>query len=140
MIFECLDGGKSFLLEAGAGSGKTYSLVEALRYLIKKRGSDLARRNGKIACITYTNVASDEIKSRIDSHPTVVSSTIHAFCWSLIKDFQPFLRSELSNLPNWKDRLDEGGGVADREIEYELGFPSAKQEDRKISLHHDDVL
>jgi DNA helicase-2/ATP-dependent DNA helicase PcrA len=140
MIFECLDGGKSFLLEAGAGSGKTYSLVEALRYLIRKRGSDLARRNGKIACITYTNVASDEIKSRIDSHPAVVSSTIHAFCWSLIKDFQPFLRSELPSLPNWKDRLDEGGGVANREIEYELGFPSAKQEDGKISLHHDDVL
>ena len=28
----------------------------------------------------------------------------------------------------------------DREIEYELGFPSAKQEYGKISLHHDDVL
>lgn len=140
MIFDSLDSGRSFLLEAGAGSGKTYSLVEALRYLITKRGRDLTRRNGKIACITYTNVASNEIKSRIDSHPAVVSSTIHAFCWSLIKDFQPFLRSELPRLPNWEKRLYEGGGVANREIEYELGFPSAKQEEGKISLHHDDVL
>lgn len=140
MIFDCIDSGKSFLLEAGAGSGKTYSLVEALRFLIKRRGKDLARRNAKIACITYTNVASNEIKSRIDSHPAVVSSTIHAFCWSLIKDFQPFLRSELPNLPNWKERLDESGGIAGREIEYELGFPSAQPTDNKISLHHDDVL
>lgn len=139
-IFECLEYGKSFLLEAGAGSGKTYSLVQALRHLIEKRGRELGRRNEKIACITYTNVASDEIKSRIDCHPVVVSSTIHAFCWTLIKDFQPFLRSELPSLPNWQERLDESGGVAEREIEYELGFPSAKAEEAKISLHHDDVL
>lgn len=139
-LYECLDSGKSFLLEAGAGSGKTYSLVKALQHLIDSSGKDLARRSARIACITFTNVASDEIKSRIDSHPAVVTSTIHAFCWSLVKDFQPFLRSALGNLPKWAERLEEGGGVAGRDIEYELGFPSAKPEDRTITLHHDDVL
>lgn len=139
-LYDCLDRGKSFLLEAGAGSGKTYSLVKALQHLIDSSGRDLARRSARIACITFTNVASAEIKSRIDSHPAVVTATIHAFCWSLVKDFQPFLRSELGNLPKWAERLTEGGGVAGRDIEYELGFPSAKHEDSTITLHHDDVL
>ena len=139
-IYDCLDGHKSFLLEAGAGSGKTYSLIKALRYLIDKYGADFIRRNEQIACITYTNVATDEIKSRIDSDPAVFSSTIHAFCWSLIKGFQPFLRQELPTLSGWAERLDEGGGIAGREIEYDLGFASARKEDKVISLHHDDVL
>jgi DNA helicase II / ATP-dependent DNA helicase PcrA len=140
IIYDCLQKRKSFLLEAGAGSGKTHSLVMALRYLISERGVELLKRNEKIACITYTNVASDEIKSRTDGHSAIFSSTIHAFCWSLIKDFQLFLRAELPSLPKWQERLNEGGGIAGRSIEYELGFPSARQEDKAISLHHDDVL
>lgn len=139
-LYECIGKGQSFLLEAGAGSGKTHSLVMALRHLIDKRGRELIRRNEMIACITYTNVASDEIKSRTDGHPAVFSSTIHAFCWSLIKDFQGFLRQELPKLPSWEERLQDGGGIAGRGIAYELGFPSAKPEDKEISLHHDDVL
>jgi len=139
-IFECIDQGKSFLLEAGAGSGKTYSLVKALRHVIEKQGRDLAKRSAKVACITFTNVASDEIKSRIDGHPSVVTSTIHAFCWSLIKDFQPFLKNELPSLPKWKERLEEGGGIAGRPIEYDFGFPSADPESPVVSVHHDDVL
>jgi DNA helicase-2/ATP-dependent DNA helicase PcrA len=139
-IFECIDQRQSFLLEAGAGSGKTYSLVKALRYVTGNQGREFARRNAKIACITFTNVASDEIKSRIDGHPSVFTSTIHAFCWSLIKDFQPNLRAELPNLPKWKERLDESGGIAGRPIEYDLGYPSAAPEDSTVSLGHNDVL
>ncbi|MBB5018077.1 DNA helicase-2/ATP-dependent DNA helicase PcrA [Chitinivorax tropicus] len=139
-IYECLDGGKSFILEAGAGSGKTHSLVMALRYLIGKKGDEFVRRGKRIACITYTNVASEEITSRTDGHPAVFSATIHAFCWSLIKSFQVFLRKELPKLPKWQERLDEAGGLAGREIEYELGFASARKEYPKVSLHHDDVL
>lgn len=139
-IYQCLDGGESFLLEAGAGSGKTHSLVMALRYLIEKQGDAYVRQGKQVACITYTNVASAEITSRTDGHPAVFSATIHAFCWSLIKGFQAFLREELPKLPKWRERLDEAGGLAGREIEYELGFASARQEYSKISLHHDDVL
>jgi DNA helicase-2/ATP-dependent DNA helicase PcrA len=139
-IYGCIDAGKSFLLEAGAGSGKTHSLVMALRYLIKKRGIQFARRNERIACITFTNVASDEIKSRTDGHSVIFSSTIHAFCWSLIKDFQEFMRDELPKLPGWEKRLDEGGGIAARAVAYELGFPSARKDEKEITLHQDDVL
>jgi len=34
-VSQCLRDGKHFLLEAGAGAGKTYSLIESLRFLIE---------------------------------------------------------------------------------------------------------
>lgn len=137
-IYSALDRDQSFLLEAGAGAGKTFSLIKALQYLIEKRGDAMLRKHQRIACITYTNVASNEISSRIDGHPVVVSTTIHAFCWSLIRDFQPQLRDHLSKIGKWSERLAEVGGVGDRRISYELGYP--KINDDEILLHHNDVL
>lgn len=138
-IYYCTDHGKSFLLEAGAGAGKTYSLVKALKYLIQKRGNELLRRQQRIACITYTNVARDEIEARTDGHPVVFSSTIHAFCWSTIKDFQPFLRDKISCLnERWTKKIEEAGGVGIRKIDYELGYPTVKED--RVFLGHDDVL
>ena len=103
----CLDQHDSFIFEAGAGAGKTYSLIEALRYLIKRDGFKLFRNNQRIACITYTNVATKEIETRTDRHPAIYSSTIHSFCWTLIQDFQPFLRKEIPNIAGWPERLQE---------------------------------
>jgi len=108
---DCLDQGKSFLLEAGAGAGKTYSLIQALRYLIGKDGAKLVRNHQKIGCITFTNVATNEIETRTDRHPAIYSSTIHAFCWTLLKDFQPLLRREIAGLPSWAERLQESGPI-----------------------------
>ena len=141
-LFACLDEHRNFLLEAGAGAGKTYSLVQALRYLIENRATDLARKHQQIACITYTNVAADEIVSRTDSHPVVHASTIHAFCWSFIKAFQPQLRPLVPSLKNWEGRLNEAEVEADqiapRTVEYDFGYPSIN--DTKVLLHHDDVI
>ena len=91
-MFACIRERKSFRLEAGAGAGKTYSLVKALKFVIDEQAAALKRHNQRVACITYTNVASDQITSQIDRHPVVHSSTIHSFCWALISCFQPFLR------------------------------------------------
>lgn len=137
-IHQCIDNGRSFRVEAGAGAGKTYSLIEALRYVIAVRGADLQRDFQQVACITYTNVAKDEIETRTDRHPAVLSSTIHSFCWSLIKDFQPRLRTEVATLPSWEARLHDVDGVGCRAIVYDLGHP--KVEDDALLLHHDDVL
>lgn len=60
----CLKKGQSFLLEAGAGSGKTWHLMEAAQYLVNKHGKELLANNQKIMCITFTNVATDEISDR----------------------------------------------------------------------------
>jgi len=137
-ICACIDQGKSFLLEAGAGAGKTESLIRTLGYLIKKKGTVLLRQNQQIACITYTNVAVEEIRNRTDRHPAVHSSTIHAFCWSLIKNFQPCLRHELPNLSEWSQRLEESDGIGTRMVSYESGYRSVEEDN--VSLHHNDVL
>jgi len=135
---DCLDQGKSFLLEAGAGAGKTYSLIQALRYLIGKDGAKLVRNHQKIGCITFTNVATNEIETRTDRHPAIYSSTIHAFCWTLLKDFQPLLRREIAGLPSWAERLQESGPIGCQAVEYSLGYP--KVEPHTVSLGHNDIL
>jgi len=103
----CLERRESFIFEAGAGAGKTYSLIQALRYLIERNGTELIRNHQQVACITYTNVATKEIETRTDRHPAIYSSTIHSFCWTLIQDFQSFLRQEIRNIEGWQERLKE---------------------------------
>ena len=68
IINSCLLGNppKSFFLYAGAGSGKTRSLVSALVALREQRGPQLWMRGQRIGVITYTNKAADEIKRRLD--------------------------------------------------------------------------
>jgi DNA helicase II / ATP-dependent DNA helicase PcrA len=138
-IEKCITERKSFVLEAGAGAGKTYSLVHALRFVIDREGISLRRRSQQVACITYTNVARDEIESRTDGHPAVLSATIHSFCWSLLKRFQAELREQLPLIPKWQERLDEFGEIGARKITYDLGYPSAKDKDI-VTLGHSDVL
>ena len=60
-VIEYLNDRKNFIVEAGAGSGKTYTLVEVLSSLIQERSKQLLASGQQIVCITYTNVAADEI-------------------------------------------------------------------------------
>ncbi|WP_421706401.1 UvrD-helicase domain-containing protein [Alloalcanivorax xenomutans] len=137
-MFACLDEGRSFRLEAGAGAGKTYSLEKALCWLIDQRGTELLRQRQQVGCITYTNVAKDEIISRIHAHPAVRPETIHGFCWSVLQDFQTALRELVPNLPGWADRLEKTGGIGARRIHYELGYAGVT--DEQVTLRHEDVL
>ena len=79
-IADCLTNGRSFVLDAGAGAGKTYSLVEGLKKLCAPPIADRLKRDGQqIACITYTNVAKDQVIERIQGNSLVRVSTIHDF-------------------------------------------------------------
>jgi DNA helicase-2/ATP-dependent DNA helicase PcrA len=73
---------------AGAGSGKTTSLVKALDHVTVKHGVRLKTRSQQVACITYTEVAAQEIYADVGRSPLVAVSTIHSFLWSLIHPFQ----------------------------------------------------
>lgn len=137
-VFRCLERKESFLLEAGAGAGKTYTLVKALHFLMDRYEHILPQRHQRIACITFTNVAKDEIDARTDRSPLVYCNTIHAFCWSLVSRFQRQLREELPRLKHWPERIAEVGDLGDRAVEYELGHRSIN--DCRVSVHHDDVL
>ena len=79
---------RSFIMVAGAGSGKTTSLVKALDHVIRSRGSDLRRRTQKVACVTYTEIAAGEIYAEVGSDPLAHVSTIHSFLWSVVRPFQ----------------------------------------------------
>ena len=92
-IFECIDNKRNFLLSGGAGSGKTYSLVQVIRQVIAENPT------AKVACMTYTNAAVKEIEERVN-HKNLKVSTIHDFIWDNIKHFQKELKSILISLAN----------------------------------------
>ncbi|MFC0805188.1 UvrD-helicase domain-containing protein [Ensifer sp. P24N7] len=89
-VRECLDREvpRSFVMVAGAGSGKTTSLIKALEHLGRTRGPALRRAGQQIACITYTEVAVSEISGDVGLSPLFHISTIHSFLWSVIRPFQ----------------------------------------------------
>ena len=81
---------KCFFVFAGAGSGKTRSLINILTFLDKERGESIAMNGKQIAVITYTNAACDEISRRLQYKPIFSVSTIHSFLWELIKSYFAF--------------------------------------------------
>ena len=98
--FLSLENPTSFFLFAGAGSGKTRSLVNALNYLAKTYRDVLRLRGRQVAVITYTNAACDEITRRTEYNPLFVVRTIHSFVWLQIQGFNSDIRAWLKdNLP-----------------------------------------
>ena len=79
-IEKCIKDRRNFILQGGAGSGKTETLKQTLEFISKKYP------NKKAACITHTNLAANEIASRVGGDYTI--STIHSFLNDLIKDFK----------------------------------------------------
>ena len=79
---------KSFFLFAGAGSGKTYSLVLLLKKIRDSIGQEMLLQGKQVAVITFTNAATDEIINRLDYSPVFHISTIHSFVWDVIKYYQ----------------------------------------------------
>lgn len=102
---------KSFFLFAGAGSGKTYSLVKLLENIQNVWGNKLMREHRQVAVITYTNAATDEIMRRIDYNPLFHVSTIHSFVWDSIKTYQKdikvrYLKRLQANIDELQAKID----------------------------------
>ncbi len=70
---------------AGAGTGKTYSIVEKIKYLIEKK----IYKPGEIVCLTFSNEAVNTIRQRIfpflNNNQEPIIRTFHAFCADLLK-------------------------------------------------------
>ncbi|MBI1206826.1 MAG: AAA family ATPase [Azospirillum sp.] len=94
-ILECLKARQSFLIDAGAGSGKTSSLIRALDFIRGPDRSSVMGEGQRVACITFTNVAKNEIIERTEHDPLFIVSTIHDFLWASIKPFQKELKHAL---------------------------------------------
>lgn len=143
-IVDLVDAKKSFVLEAGAGSGKTFTLIQTLNYLLEKYGKELQFYHKTVVCITYTNVAKNEILDRLENNPLVEVLTIHEFLWAKIKSFQKQLLFELDILNEQMSAekpekfipgLLQRGGVS------EVIYNDTSFRDFEVGqLHHDDVI
>ncbi len=85
------------LVLAGAGSGKTRSIVHRIAYLIKQKGVNPKR----ILAVTFTNKAAGEMKERLENDFGIYVrnlwvGTFHSMCVRI-------LRSESTNLPITKN-------------------------------------
>lgn len=133
---------RSFVLEAGAGAGKTYALIQTINYLIEKKGAELKLNNQKIVCITYTNVAKNEIIDRLENNPLVLVSTIHEFLWDCIKLFNNQLIIEFDAINTIKHEAKPEKfvlGLAERlqSVEYS---DRAYSDFEKGTVGHDDLI
>ena len=140
LIIESLKNGENFRVEAGAGAGKTYSLMKVIDWIEKEKHKQFAKKGQHIACITYTNAAVDVIKERLKSENFIQPCTIHTFAWGLMRQFQSSLKKtvgELELLPKKEDgtpyTIDEINRVS-----YELGVRYVH--DGELFLYHDDVI
>lgn len=115
-IAECIAKNVSFSVIAGAGSGKTTSLVEALKGIQKSRGNELRKNGQRVVCITYTNRAVGVISTRLGFDDLFYVSTLHGFLWAEIVRFQEAIREALRDeiIPKHmeKARQKDNGGMS----------------------------
>ena len=135
-IIEILQAGSSFLVEAGAGSGKTYSLNRVIEWIQSNKWTEYNRKKQHVVCITYTNAAVDVISERLSKDSFILPSTIHSFAWNAIKQYQGFLINTVATDPDFTP--DEGDFFKVNEVAYTLGH--RYKENGVQYLYHDDVL
>lgn len=68
-------------------------LVEVLKHIKSTLRTELELSHKKVAVITYTNAATDEIKRRIGFDELFDISTIHSFVWEMIQPYQEDIKN-----------------------------------------------
>lgn len=163
-IATCIDDAKSFAVIAGAGSGKTTSLIEALKKIRETHGRKLRERGQKVVCITYTNRAVGVISSRLGFDELYLVTTLHGFLWGEVSRFQTPMREALIEqiIPAHieKAQQDDNGGNSKKAIaarkkverlraelaKFVGNKPSIDYEETTVSdyskcvLNHDDII
>ena len=135
-IRACIDSSKSFIMTAGAGSGKTTSLVKALGYIGKTHRNKLRRNKQRVACITYTTGAEQEILSEVENDLLFHVSTIHSFLWNIISPFQEDIKrwviikveDKISDLKNKRENFSS------------RVHQSTRDKNLEETLYYEDVL
>lgn len=136
IIIDTIKQGLSFRVEAGAGSGKTYSLNRVIEWIQANKWSEFQKKKQNVVCITYTNAAVDVIAERLDKDSFILPSTIHSFAWNAIKQYQSALKKIISS--NELLQPKECDMTEIMEIQYTLGH--RYQENGILYLYHDDVI
>ena len=121
----------NIIVKAGAGTGKTYSMISRITYLIYKHKYLAEDIESKICLITFTNEAADNMKSRlrkyfmsyylltgnksvfqcIESISKMNISTIHSLCKRIIDNFSSSIglgnESKIINAIRERDKIIE---------------------------------
>ena len=75
-----------YLVLAGPGTGKTYTITQRIKYMIEKGVNP-----SEILCLTFTDAATTEMKTRIEKEFNKLSLdinifTYHSFCTQIIEE------------------------------------------------------
>jgi DNA helicase-2/ATP-dependent DNA helicase PcrA len=131
-IKECIDENRSFSVIAGAGSGKTQSLLTALSHIRDSKAGVLRKNDQKILCITYTNRAVEVIFSRLNFDDIFYGSTLHSFLWTVVKRFSTDIRKSLidHHIPAQiaKKQEDDNGGSSKKAVTAREKIASLKED------------
>lgn len=101
------DGDEPLIIEAGPGSGKTRVLTERVKFLLNEKKVDPET----LLVITFTRKATEELKNRLfeDIDSEIINkmqiSTIHGFCYDLLKKYGNFAYEILDDDYNQKKTL-----------------------------------
>lgn len=135
-IINTLQQRQNFRVEAGAGSGKTYSLNKVIEWIQANKWEDYHRKDQHVVCITYTNAAVDVIAGRLANDSFIIPSTIHSFAWNAIKQYQSTLIKLIRENETFQST--EGDFFNIKEVQYTLGH--RYNENGIMYLYHDDVI
>lgn len=93
---ECIYNTKlgKYLVIAGPGTGKTFTVTRKIKYMIENDGV----MPEKILCLTFSNTAAREMKTKIGEKYDVNVFTYHEFCLSIMEEFPEQFDIETFNI------------------------------------------
>lgn len=152
---------RRILVKAGAGTGKTEILIRRIIDLIEE---DPTLSIKEMAIITFTNKASEELRSRLknalykkikkesdiekkirfryelESLNSSQISTIHKFCSSLLESFGPYFDDDITYSPVYKVRSGQLSKTINQTIEKWINMKSNKNKSiehlKYMPIHH----
>lgn len=91
---ECIYNTKNgkYLVIAGPGTGKTFTVTRKIKNMIENEGVEPE----KILCLTFSNTAAREMKTKIGENNAVNVFTYHEFCLDIMEEFSD--RFDILNL------------------------------------------
>lgn len=97
-------------------------------------------RNETVLCITYTNVAKQEIEERLGKNEQIVVSTIHELIWQTIKIQQPtLLKIHQKKIETSLDEIEQFFSE-DKDATFFRNFsPTEKKDFEEIMLNKKDI-
>lgn len=93
---ECIYNTKlgKYLVLAGPGTGKTFTVTRKIKHMIENEGVEPQ----KILCLTFSNTAAREMKTKIGENYDVNVFTYHEFCLNIMEEFPEQFDNENSNI------------------------------------------